>query len=182
MSVQISGENKENNNEVVYHSLDEYLKMDAKILNDLFDNEVGVKISPGTNYMISVFNPQNQNRQIYFNGAQPLHRFILFIHHFVEDYLLENNKGKIYILSILKGTAYINVSIIDGAETIDERKEKIKNMIKICINYIDRCIGIYMNEQHKKKQAYRTDTTFKELEHSINEYIKKVRPILVANI
>jgi|688.fasta_scaffold541559_2 hypothetical protein len=182
MSVQISGENKENNNEVTYSSLEEYLKMDAKVLNQLFDNEIGVKISPGTNYMISVFNPNNLQRQIYFNGAQPLHRFILNIHHFIEDYLLENNKNKIYILSILKGTSYINVSIIEGAETEAERKEKIKNMIKVCINYLDRCIAIYINEQHKKKQAYRTDTTFKELENSVNEYIKKVRPILVANM
>ena len=155
MSVQISGENKENNNQITYCSLDEYLKMDAKALNELFDNEVGIKISPGTNYMISVFNPSNLQRHIYFNGAQPLHRFISQIHHFIEDYLLENNKGKIYIFSILKGTVYINASIIDGAETEAERKEKIKNMLKISINYLDRCIAIYINEQHKKKQAYR---------------------------
>ena len=82
----------------------------------------------------------------------------------------------------MKGTVYINASIIDGAETEAERKEKIKNMLKISINYLDRCIAIYINEQHKKKQAYRTDTTFRELENSVNEYIKKVRPLLIANM
>jgi hypothetical protein len=178
MSVQISGEDRNNNGEIEYHSLEEYLKMDAKSINELFDREIGIKITPGSNYMISMFNPSTLHRHIYFNGAQPLHKFIQLIHNFIFDYLQSNNNNKTYILSILKGTSYVNLSIIDGAQREEERKEKIKHMIKICINTLDRAISIYINEHHKKKDTYRNDTTFKELEYSINEYIKKVRPIL----
>jgi hypothetical protein len=179
MSVQISGENKQNNGEIVFNTLDEYLKMDAKNINELFDSEIGIKFSPGSNLMMSMFNPTNLQRIIYFNGAQPLHKFITIFHNFIEDYLLENNKGKIFILSILKGTSYVNVSIIDGAETEKERLNNLKILCKLSINTFDRAISLYINENHKKKSQYRTDTTFKELEHSINEYTKKIRPILL---
>jgi hypothetical protein len=179
MSVQISGEDKENNGQVTYYSLDEYLKMNAKSLNELFDSEIGIKLTAGCNFMYSMFNPTSQNRLVYFNGAQPFHKFICVVHNLFEDYLLENNKGKLYIFSILKGTSYVNISILEGAETENERKILIKDAVKLCLNTIDRTLGIYINEHHKKKIPYRLDTTFKEFETCINEYIKKVRPILL---
>jgi hypothetical protein len=176
MSVELSNSN--NNSSIQYLSLDEYMKKEIKEIQELFENEYGIKYSPGTNFIMTSFNTDTQERIIHFDGALPLHDFVYCINDFFNDFLLENNTTKIYILSIIKETQYVNLCSINGAETENERKIALKEMAKTMINIIDRTYGLYINEHHKKKLAYRNDTTFKALDSSFNYYIKNVRTLL----
>jgi hypothetical protein len=178
MSVELS-DFKSNNYDVKILTLDEYFKMDAKEINEIFDNEFGIKISPGSNFMISMFNPNTTERTVYFDGAIPLHEFIYSIHIFCDEYIKRDNKDNIYIFSILKETTYINIATLNGYSLYEERKEGLRLFLKTVINIIERMIGLYMNENHKKKLSYRIDTTFKTFETSVNDYIKTVKPILL---
>ena len=99
MSVELS-DFKSNNYDTKILTLDEYFKMDAKEINEIFDNEFGIKISPGSNFMISMFNPNTTERTVYFDGAIPLHEFIYSIHIFCDEYIKRDNKDNIYIFSI----------------------------------------------------------------------------------
>jgi hypothetical protein len=72
MSVEISGDCK-NNGDVTYYSLEEYTKMTSVDINNLFENELGIKLSPGCNFMISEFNNETTEREVFFDGGIPLH-------------------------------------------------------------------------------------------------------------
>jgi hypothetical protein len=80
-------------------SFQDYLE-NTKEINEIFDNEFGIKISPGSNFMLSVFNTYSNDRNLYFDGAIPLHEFIYSLHIFCDEYISKDNKDNIYILSI----------------------------------------------------------------------------------
>jgi hypothetical protein len=178
MSVELSTGNT--NNAPQFYTLEEYIKMDAKTIQMLYENELGIKYSPGCNLMITSFNKDTQERIIYFDGALPLHEFIYYINEFFNDYLLENNSNKIYTFAIIKETQYVNIFTINGAETENERKQLLKDMAKNSINILDRTYGLYFAEHHKKKLQYRSDTTIKTLDNSFSHYTKNVKPNLIS--
>jgi hypothetical protein len=174
MSVEISGDCK-HNGDITYNSLEQYTKMTSNDINVLFESELGIKISPGCNYMISEYNNDTNEREVFFDGAIPLHDILYCIVDFFDSFMLENNKHKTYIFSIVKDTSPVIVSIINGGETDSERKENIKPMTQSIMNILERSIGFYMTENIKKKTPYRTDTTFKLFESSVNYYVKNVK-------
>jgi hypothetical protein len=174
MSVEISGDCK-NSSDITYSSLEEYLKMTSNDINILFESELGIKLSPGCNYMLSEYDNDTNEREVFFDGAIPLHDILYCIVDFFDSYMLENNKNKTYILAIVKDTSPIIVSMITGGETESERYENIKPMAKEVINILERSIGFYMTDSLKKKTPYRTDTTFKLFESSVNYYIKNIK-------
>lgn len=178
MSVELADNN--NNNAPQFFSIEEYFKMDTKDIQTLFENELGIKFSPGSNFILCSFNTDTNERIIFFDGALPLHEFIYYIPEFFNDFMLENNSNKKYIFSIIKETQYVNLVTTDGAETLDKRKENLKDFTKTLINIIDRTYGLYLNEHHKKKNTYRTDTTLKTFDTSLNHYLKNVRPVLLS--
>jgi hypothetical protein len=67
------------------------------------------------------------------------------------------------------------ISIVPGGESDKDRRENIKPMVQSVMNILERSIGFYMTDNLKKKTPYRTDTTFKLFESSVNFYVKNIK-------
>ena len=136
------------------------------------EDELGFYPTPTCNYILTIFNIKTKYRDIFLDGAVPLHSFAPLLYDILYHYINNSNKYEKYTFSvIIKEKKFLNFIVLSNYDNKIAKINECKKYIEKLFSIFDTSFDVFIKEDLSKKNKYRKDTTFKTLRDSNEIYI-----------
>ena len=142
------------------------------------ENELSFKPTGTTNFLMTTFNIKTKDREILFDGAVPLHKFVYHLYDFFFAYIHQCPINSYYYLSaILKPETDCRpevrtLSKLTGHAKKAQRVQEATPIIQSTIEKIYSIFATWISKENNNRvnKSYRSDTNVKELVKAYQDF------------
>jgi len=156
---------------------DEIIKnLSSKQIAD-YENKIGFKPAGCCNYLCTIYNTVNKDREIFGDGGLALDELITrsVLLSFLKKFLNDNNTNNIYYISVIlpenKSNNTYNIAILKCSDNIAEQEKTTEEAFKKIVEVFTEIYTMFI-KNGEPANKYRSDTQYHYLKKSYNEFLK----------